>query len=78
MQKEASSSTTEAADILPQLPEALRQDVLWVSMEVTVQSIGFLKVRPGMWLTPASCCQWQWQWQCNVVDSEESTLVSAV
>ncbi len=44
LQKEASASTAEAADILPQLPARLRQDVLWVTMNPTIQGIRFLKV----------------------------------
>ena len=43
-QKDTSASAHEAADILPELPDKLRQDVLWVTQESLIESSYFLRV----------------------------------
>ena len=52
VQKDASASTQEAADILPELPPRLRQDVLWITQNSLVGTSRFLRVRASVALEP--------------------------
>ncbi len=49
MQKDVNAGASEAADILPQLPDELRRTVLWYTQDVMIDTCFFLKVHWHAW-----------------------------